>query len=160
MAEQLQQQAWQRLRGLRLAALADAPDAFGTMLAEAQGHDEAEWRAQLDTMATFVAVRDDQDVGLVRGAAAYDNPRNAYLLSLWVAPAARGCGVGDELVGAVVGWARAAAFERLLLDVGDHNTSAIALYARWNFLPTGNRGHLPAPRAHVREHERALVLEP
>jgi len=50
------------------------------------------------------------------------------------------------------------AFTRMELDVADKNANAVALYERWNFRPTGETGSLPAPRAHVLEHRRALML--
>jgi ribosomal protein S18 acetylase RimI-like enzyme len=77
---------------------------------------------------------------------------------MWVAPEARGRGVGEELITAVVDWARASSFARLALDVADHNRHAIALYERSGFRATGVSGTLPAPRQHVTEHRRVLRL--
>jgi len=48
--------------------------------------------------------------------------------------------------------------ERLLLDVGDYNTSAIALYRSRGFEPTGKVRTLPSPREHVREHQFELII--
>ncbi len=148
----------ERLRALRLASLRDAPDAFGATYDEAAARPSEGWRRQLVDLATFVAVVDGVDAGLVRAGPVADDPGAAMLLSMWVAPAARGRGVGDALIGAVAAWARAAGHARVLLDVGDHNAPAIALYARNGFEPTGETGSLPPPREHVREHRRALDL--
>ena len=82
----------------------------------------------------------------------------AGLFGMWVAPSARGQGAGGALVDAVVAWARAEAFPRILLDVGDDNEPAIHLYASRGFVPTGVTTTLPAPRDHVHEHQRGLLL--
>ncbi len=77
---------------------------------------------------------------------------------MWVAPEARGAGVGLALAQAVTEWARGAGFATLRLDVADANEPAVRLYARAGFAPTGAVGALPPPRAHITEHERALDL--
>ncbi|MEO0915100.1 MAG: GNAT family N-acetyltransferase [Pseudomonadota bacterium] len=147
-----------RFRALRLAALRDAPDAFGTTLAEAEALSDAEWGAALMRSATFVASRDGRDCGLLRGWPGSDGAGTARLISFWVAPDARGRGVGLALVERLVVWARGEGVRRLLLDVTDENAGAIALYARAGFRPTGRKGALPPPRAHILEHEMARDL--
>ena len=56
-----------RLRAIRLRALAESPDAFATTFDEAAALPPESWAAQLRSMATFLAVVDGEDVGLVRG---------------------------------------------------------------------------------------------
>ena len=147
-----------RLRTIRLRSLADAPDAFGSTYDEAAARPPDRWAAQLREIPTFVAVVDGEDVGIVRGARDDSRADAAWLISMWVAPEVRGQGVGEALIDAVVEWARASGARRLLLDVGDHNRPAIALYARKGFEPNGTTGSLPAPRSHIREHQRELRL--
>lgn len=147
-----------RLRHIRLRALADAPDAFGSTYAEASAHPLEIWRQQLQEIATFVAVNDGEDVGLVRCASDEQQHDTAWLISMWVAPEARGQGVGNALIDAVIEYARSSGASRLLLDVADHNQQAIALYARKGFKPNGKTGALPAPRNPIREHQRELRL--
>ena len=65
----------------------------------------------------------------------------AELLSMWVARFARGCGVGDALVDAVVIWARQMGAGRLSLDVFEDNSQAQQLYRRHGFT---DRGPVPA----------------
>ena len=149
-----------RLRAVRLRALEDAPAAFASTLAETAARPPASWQQQLRDLATWVAVADGEDVGLVRGGPHQDQPGDGILLSMWVAPVARGQGVGEALVLAVIDWALAAGHRRLVLEVADDNGPAVALYALVGFMPTGQTSALPPPRSHVLEHARARVLDP
>lgn len=153
---------WERVRAVRLHALEDAPDAFWTTLEEDLARPPESWRTRLAgaDAATFVATWQGEDVGLVTGAQYIGRDRTAGLFGMWTTPERRGCGVATELVEAVVGWARSAGYERVLLDVGDTNAAAIRLYERMGFTPTGVRSTFPAPRTHIREHERELLLHP
>ncbi|MFT4979728.1 MAG: ribosomal protein S18 acetylase RimI-like enzyme, partial [Myxococcota bacterium] len=135
-----------RLRALRLRALVDAPDAFGSTAEETATRPPESWRQQLTDLATFVVVVGGEDVGMVRSVLADGSAEDAYLLSMWVAPSARGRGAGDALIAAVIGWSRSVSARRVLLDVADDNAPAIALYARHGFVPTGVVGTLLPPR--------------
>ena len=148
---------WQRVRSVRLRALADTPDAFASTLDHELSMPDEQWMRRLATpdAATFIAVLDDHDIGIVVGAP-FDSA--AGLFAMWVAQDARGKGVGDALVGAVVKWAKDYGHERLLLEVGDWNKHALNLYRRNGFKPTGHTGALPAPRAHITEHQLGLDL--
>ncbi len=77
---------------------------------------------------------------------------------MWVAPHARGQGIGAALIDAVIDWGKAAGYKRLILDISDSNDFAITLYTHKGFKPTGATGHLPPPREHILEHEMALDL--
>lgn len=158
--EALTEDDWQRAKAIRLRALADTPDAFGSTLAEERDQPEAFWRARLAATdrVTYVADLGGQDVGLAVCAPFDGLERTAGLFSMWTAPDARGKGIGTALVHAVIGWARDRAFERLALDVADTNEPAIALYAKCGFVPTGEVSTLPPPRTHITEHRRLLKL--
>ena len=145
-----------RLRALRLRALREAPDAFCATLEETAARPPESWTRQLRELATFVAVLEGDDVGLVRGGPDGDRPGVAWLLSMWVAPEARGRGVGDALVQAQVAWAREAGFPTLCLEVGAHNGPAMRLYERHGFRRTGRTRRLDPPRQHLLEVEMAL----
>ncbi len=75
-----------RLCTIRLRALRDAPEAFATTFADAHARPIESWREQLESLATFVAVADDLDVGVARGARQQERPGAAGLISMWVAP--------------------------------------------------------------------------
>ena len=128
------------LRGLRLRALADAPSAFGSSLAEEEAFTDVDWDARLGRAdaATFVAVADDgTPVGLCAGVADRALPGTADLVGMWVAPEARRAGVGDVLVARVVAWAAAEGVEVLRLCVTEGNDGAERLYRRHGFVRTG-----------------------
>ena len=158
--ERARPEDWERVRALRLCALSDAPDAFAATLAEEEALGPEAWRERLagSLQATFVATAGGEDVGLVVVAPYAGRAGCAGLFAMWVAPGRRGSGIADGLVRAVVDWSRAAGHARVVLDVADDNARAIGLYARMGFVPTGVRAALPAPRTHIREHERALEL--
>ncbi len=156
--EQLRPDEGPRLRAVRLRALLDAPDAFGTTFEQASAWGADAWAQQLRDLVTFVAVEDGNDVGMVRCAHDAERADVAWLISMWVAPEVRRRGIGGALVDIVIGRTRAKGVSRLLLDVTDTNVPAIALYAAKGFAPNGNVSSLPPPRDHLREHQRELRL--
>jgi GNAT superfamily N-acetyltransferase len=127
---------WAAFREVRLAALRDAPNAFGTTASEAEKLDGEEWRRRLEQRAVFLAEVSGQRIGVAAGIRA-DAGEDAELVSMWVAPAWRGHGVGDRLVDAVLAWARGEGFTNVGLWVAQDNTPAERLYARHGFAPTG-----------------------
>ncbi len=85
---------------------------------------------------TFVAYLDDTAAGIVSGTA-LDEDGTVELISMWVAPFARGRGVGDALVDAVIAWARELGALRVALAVVESNASASQLYRRRGFVDAG-----------------------
>ncbi|HUG36213.1 MAG TPA: GNAT family N-acetyltransferase, partial [Candidatus Limnocylindrales bacterium] len=144
-----------RVRAIRLRALTDAPDAFRVAFAEDEARPLVEWRTRLESPdnATFIASERNQDVGLAVGSRHQGQDGAAGIFAMWVAPEARDRGIGGALVDAVVAWARAGGYRRVLLDVADRNVQATRLFAKKGFAPTGATGSLPAPREHILEHQ-------
>lgn len=131
---------WALWRELRLAALAEAPYAFGSRLADWQGTGDREehWRARLAMPGSrsLVAVRGGEPVGMASGVPTAE-AGVVELISMWVRPSARGQGVGDVLVRAVEQWAREVGARELRLAVAEGNPAAAALYQRHGFQRTG-----------------------
>ncbi len=119
---------------MRLAALAEAPLAFGSTLADERRLRAADWRARLGARAQFAVRVAGQALGTV--GAIVDG--GSELVSLWVDPAWRGQGVGDLLVEAVLDWARSQGYREVHLWVAADNVPATRLYARHGFRPTGS----------------------
>ena len=137
---------WQVLRDIRLAALRDAPHAFGSTYAEQAASAEADWRRRIRRGRTFFAyvpeVDGNEPAGLVGGF--QENPGTVELVSLWVRPQARGLGVGEALVDAVIKWARARNATSVHLWFTEMNFHARMLYERCGFTPTGERQPMPS----------------
>jgi GNAT superfamily N-acetyltransferase len=130
---------WRTWRDVRLAALADAPYAFGSTLAREQSFDKATWRSRLapDNGMSAVALAAGKPVGAI---ATYTPPlaEAPMLVAAWVQAGARGRGVGDALVAEVLTWAREHDYQRIELRVADGNTPARTLFLRHGFRPTGH----------------------
>ena len=128
---------WSEWRRLRREALRESPDAFDSSLADwtGAGDTEQRWRDRLDAVPiNLVAESDGVGVGLVSLTRILNH--EAELISLWVAPPARGRGVGEALVRALVDRARESGALRVVLEVERENEPAMSLYARCGFAET------------------------
>jgi RimJ/RimL family protein N-acetyltransferase len=132
-----------RLREVRLAALADSPDAFGSTLEEERDADDDHWRTWITgegwdgDVATFVADSGDELVGMATGFHPDEEPSVVHLFAMWVRPKHRREGIGRELVAAVVGWAsEQQGVEHVVLRVTTTNESAGGLYETSGFVDT------------------------
>jgi GNAT superfamily N-acetyltransferase len=134
---------WRVYRDLRLRALADAPDAFGSTLAEEQDRSDAEWSHRLASGADarwnlpLVAAVRGEPIGLAWGRIETSAPDVAALYQMWVAPSHRGVGAGRLLLEVVIAWARARNAASLDLGVTCGESPARRLYERAGFKPRG-----------------------
>ncbi|MBF4999707.1 GNAT family N-acetyltransferase [Nocardia sp. BSTN01] len=127
---------WRAWRSVRLAALAGAPEAYRTRLAEWQGDGDREhrWRARLNTPGAqdLLALHHGEPVGMASGVPGPEDTA-AKVISMWVDPSARGLGVGDLLLTTLERWAAECGYTTLRLGVFTDNEPAIALYRRNGF---------------------------
>jgi RimJ/RimL family protein N-acetyltransferase len=130
---------WREWRELRLEALREAPYAYGSTLAQWQGDGDTEerWRHRLESVPfNVIAYLDERPAGIV-SATHPDENASSELISMWVAPFARGRGAGDALVQSVVQWAHEQRLHRIALAVTVGNEHALALYSRHGFVDAG-----------------------
>jgi GNAT superfamily N-acetyltransferase len=156
--DRLQADEWQTLRDVRLAALADSPGAFWSQLADEARFAREEWTSFLRAGAWFVARDDTGAVGLAAGLPGPDGPE-PELIAMWVAPAARGRGIGTLLTRAVLDWAIDASAPALSLWVADGNDVARTLYQQFDFVLTGEWAPMPHDAA-TGEQRMRRVLSP
>ena len=128
---------WKAWRALRLAALAEAPDAFGSTLAGWQNAPEERWRDRLSIPGALdlIALHDGDPAGMATGIP--DGNGSVEVISVWVDPAARGAGVGDALLAEIARWATGSGAAVVRLAVRRDNGPAIRLYERAGFVHAG-----------------------
>ena len=129
---------WATLKAIRLAALLDAPTAFGVTHASAAAYTDAQWqeRASARNGTEFLLAFDgEQATGMA--ARAVSDKQECNLIGMWVQPAYRGTPVAAALVQTLLERAVAQGHRRVVLDVSPENTRAAAFYRKlgFSFLP-------------------------
>jgi GNAT superfamily N-acetyltransferase len=125
------------LRELRLQALSDAPDAFGSTYEREVARTTADWQRWMSPGVVFVLKDAAGARGMVAGLRDETDPAVVQLMAMWVHPAIRGSGGADELVAAVVAWAESDGAKLVRLKVIDGNGRARHFYERMGFRATG-----------------------
>ena len=135
---------WRTYRDLRLRALAESPDAFGSTFAREVALVDDDWRFRVASGATapnelpLLALVDDTPAGLAWGRIADEEPDIAHIYSVWVAPDHRGLGIARLLMEEVIAWARAFGARVVRLDVTVGNRAAVQLYRGLGFIDVGD----------------------
>jgi RimJ/RimL family protein N-acetyltransferase len=122
------------VKPLRLRALREDPDAFGSTLEREQDRPDDEWGIWVKD--TLIAFDGDTPVGMANIKL---DPDEAEIFGTWVAPEARGKGVGEQLLRALIDMA---GDRRITLCVAEPAHGARRLYERLGFTPTGTTGTL------------------
>jgi len=137
------------LRALRLEALTEAPEAFGSTYQREVDRTEAEWHRWLTLGGTFFLEADGVPRGLVSGMRDPQDPQIVFLMAMWVHPRLRGSGAADLLVARNREWAGAVGATRVRLTVVSTNERARRLYARNGFQLTGRQSTLEDGRVEL-----------
>ncbi|KFU79004.1 Ribosomal protein S18 acetylase RimI [Amycolatopsis lurida] len=139
-------------REIRLRALTDTPENYGSIAAAERAQSDEEWLAKLTGDVWFAAFDDGSAVGLVAGRARDDG---WILYSMWVAPEARRQGLGTKLMGEVRSAAEDDGAREVWLHVAEDNDHARRLYLRLGFIATGELE--PMPNDVTRRRERLYL---
>jgi predicted GNAT family acetyltransferase len=123
---------WAVLRDVRLRALADSPDAFGSTLEREQPFNEKEWRRR-SVRPVWVAEVDGRPVAM---AGAFSNDGVLQVWGMWTDPDHRGRGVARALLDRLLGQAVAQG-SPAALHVNTTNAGARAFYESYGFVGTG-----------------------
>ncbi|KRF21911.1 GNAT family N-acetyltransferase [Phycicoccus sp. Soil802] len=149
---------WPVYRAVRLAMLLDTPLAYGSTFAREVAFPDELWVERMGDSNGWLAFEGELPVGAVTSFHAPAQPDDeTYLVAMWVASHARGRGVADQLVRALLDHAAGAGLRRVTLDVADDNERAIGFYERVGFTRTGRTGELPHQPG-VTEFEMELLL--
>jgi ribosomal protein S18 acetylase RimI-like enzyme len=138
-----QSHEWRLFRELRLEALRESPNAFGSTLAREEAFTEQEWITRLALGAAspldqpLVAEDSGRAVGLAWVRIDATDLSTATLYQVWVHPEYRRRGIGQRLLAFAVAWAKEAGATTLVLSVACGPDSAIEFYRRAGFMDVG-----------------------
>lgn len=161
----IHQSEWQQYKAIRLRALDDAPDAFGSTLALEAKRPDALWQERLSLAAAsgqdlpLFAVSGAEPVGLAWAKVVAANPSNINLFQMWVAPEYRGQGVGGRLLEHALRWARSMGATCLSLGVTCGDTPAFRLYSRAGFVSIGSPEPLREASSVQAQNMRLALVE-
>jgi ribosomal protein S18 acetylase RimI-like enzyme len=126
------------LRAIRIEALTEAPEAFGSTLERELARTPEDWRRWMSPGTVFILYdAGGQARGLVAGAAREDDPSAVQLMAMWVHPSLRGSGAAEALVAALAAWAAQRGVREIQLRVVKANERARRLYEREGFRQFG-----------------------
>ncbi|HVF03584.1 MAG TPA: GNAT family N-acetyltransferase [Frankiaceae bacterium] len=156
----IREDEWQRWRDFRYAMLSDAPNAFGMTYADAIARPDDDWRTRTRDLATtehttYVVVEEDGE--WLAGAGGYVEDGIPNVFGVWTHPDARGRGLAEQCVQAIVDWAAGLGAAEVRLWATDGNDAARRVYDRLGFTPTGATQPLPhTPELVESEYARPL----
>lgn len=154
---------WRSYRDLRLRALYESPDAFGSTFSHESERTDDDWQSRLGSGATsprdlpLIAESEGKAVGLAWARIDESQPDVAHLYQVWVAPSYRRIGIGAALLASAIDWARSVGARSIALGVTCGDNPALHLYRRAGFAPAGDPKPL-RPGSAVLSQPMELVL--
>lgn len=129
---------WRALRAIRLEALSDTPEAYGSTYLDAVTWSGDRWRAMVVERPLFICERAERVVGMVSGGTNDERPGTRWMYAMFVATSDRGTNAARRLVDAVSDWARDEGATALYLHVTAALARSRAFYEKVGFVATGD----------------------
>ena len=137
---------WQEYRNLRLRALKEDPQAFGTNYKTSLEYTEEEWKRRLDNASKgetnwlLFAKDNDKLVGMVGAYLEKEVKDTATIISVYVPNEERGKGISKKLMEHLLNELSHKTFlKKVKLTVNKNQASAVGLYKKFGFLETGTQ---------------------
>lgn len=128
---------WSTLKELRLEALQDTPEAFGSTYEESVTWPDKRWKTMAADWNYYFAVSGDEVVGMLSGSLNDYHPGTWWMFGMYVKPTFRGLGAAEALVDRVGLWAKAQGASDLYLHVTESVGRARAFYEKNGFVLNG-----------------------
>jgi ribosomal protein S18 acetylase RimI-like enzyme len=140
---------WRQYRDVRLKALVDSPEVFGSTYAESIQYPNLSWKTRIEhcqpeldhPLGAFIGAK---VVGLAWGRIEPDNLARADLYQMWTSPEHRGQGIGRKLLFNIIEWAQDRKVDEIVLGVTIGNIPAQNLYRSAGFDHVGDPESLRA----------------
>ena len=126
-------------RSIRLEALRASPESYASSVEDWQDLPDQEWRRRLVDNHVFIAVENDLPVGIMALArqCTAKKAHRAMVQMVYLRENARGRGLAEALLEALVEFARGQGIRQLELAVSAENDVAIRFYRRRSFTEIG-----------------------
>jgi ribosomal protein S18 acetylase RimI-like enzyme len=148
------------LRAVRLQAVSDTPEAFGSTYDRELARTIADWQRWMSPGATFILDDAGRARGIIAGMRDESDAAVVHLMSMWVDPSLRGSGAAEALVASLLTWAETEGARQMRLAVIQTNDRARRFYERLGFRENGRQSVRQRDGAIEVEMERALADEP
>ncbi len=150
-------------KAIRLRALREDPQAFGSTYERELRFTDAEWAARLQRWdgergIGYLAMEGETLCGIAGTLRDGADAEGVQLVSMWTAPEYRRQGVGRLLVQEIMEWARERGAGVVRLMVTSNNEAAMRFYERLGFARTGRTEPYPND-ARLFEIEMARAVE-
>lgn len=130
---------WQLYKQIRVEAVSDSPQAFGSNRDAQLAHPDSFWQKRLEDAAKgkeqwMLFARAGGDlVGMTGAYRDEENPREATVISVYVTPAWRGKGISARLMRAILEALKAAGIRKVWIGVNIEQKAALHLYLKTGF---------------------------
>ena len=133
----------ERLRNLRLAALKDAPYAYGAQYEVDKEKPISFWQQSIADTNWFFVATNGEDIGLIGvEVAGVDRGSDCWIFGWWIAPNYRGHGVTALMLRKIDEFCLEKNWQKQGLGVWPENERAIAAYRKLGF--TSGSGPIPS----------------
>jgi len=150
------------IRKLRLEALLDSPESFGSSYAEEREYPLQKFQNRLESGYTFGAFLDGKLIGMVTliPETKHKTRHKAHIYAMYVTPDQRGQGIGKKLVKEAIETAKQIdGIEQIVLSVVSSNNTAKQLYLSLGFETYGKEKHaLKIDEAYLDEDHMCLFF--
>ena len=150
------------IRKLRLEALLDSPESFGSSYEEEREYSLQKFQNRLEIGFTFGAFQDGKLIGMVTliPDTKHKTRHKAHIFAMYVTPGLRGQGIGKKLVKEAIETAKQIdGIEQILLSVVTSNDGAKHLYLSLGFEIYGREKHaLKIGDSYLDEEHMCLFL--
>ena len=150
------------IRKLRLEALLDSPESFGSSYEEEREYSLQKFQNRLEVGSTFGAFQDGKLIGMVTliPETKHKTRHKAHIFAMYVTPGLRGQRIGRKLVKEAIETAKQiVGIEQILLSVVTSNDAAKHLYLSLGFEIYGKEKHaLKIGDSYLDEEHMCLFL--
>lgn len=131
---------WPLYKQIRVEAVTDSPQAFGSNRDQQLAHPDSFWQQRLEEAERgeqqwLLFARSGKDlVGMIGAYGEEETPQEATVISVYVTPSARGKGISTLLMRAILDELKKAGIHKVWIGVNIQQKAALHLYQKTGFV--------------------------